>query len=187
MRQGAVWRVRRRLGWDRNPLRRRIDRVEAWLNAVLLIVLLAAGTPLARYTALSTFREQTRALGWERAHRFQVVATLTGRPAAGQGSAAARWKAPKGTVRTGMVAVGGGDTAGAAMPIWVDETGDITAAPPRRRPATQATEAAVAAVVVLLAGLTAAWLLCRRLLDRRRIRSWQSEWLEVEPRWSKYR
>jgi hypothetical protein len=86
-----------------------------------------------------------------------------------------------------MVAARETDRAGAQEPIWVDETGTITPAPPRRRPATKATEAAVAAVGVLTAALTAVWLLCRHLLDRRRIRSWQTEWLEVGPRWSKYR
>jgi len=34
----------RRLGWHRNPLRRGSDRAEAWLNAVLLIALLLAGS-----------------------------------------------------------------------------------------------------------------------------------------------
>jgi len=45
----------------------------------------------------------------------------------------------------------------------------------------------VVTVLLLAAALAAIWLLCRRLLDRRRLRTWQDEWLEVGPRWSKYR
>jgi hypothetical protein len=44
-------------------------------------------------------------------------------------------------------------------------------------------------VTVLLVGAALApiWLCCRRLLDRRRLRTWRDEWQEVGPRWSEHR
>ncbi|WP_433291752.1 Rv1733c family protein [Actinoplanes sp. CA-030573] len=177
----------RRLGWDRNPLRRRTDRAEAWLNAVLLIVLLVAGGVLAQYTGRSTYREQARVSAWEREHRFQVWATLLEKPAGQPPTARARWRTPRGGLRTGPVSAPETSAAGAWVPIWVDENGAVVAAPPRRRPATQAAEVAVATVAVVTASLGGVWLFCRRLLDRRRMRYWDAEWLDVGPRWSKYR
>src|SRR5689334_12665308 len=102
----------RRLGWDSNPLRRRTDRQEAWLNAVLLVTLVAAGTPLAATMGRDTYREQARVATWERQHRFEVWAVLLERPAATR-TAQARWKAPDGTTRTGPVATARSDPAGA--------------------------------------------------------------------------
>ena len=42
---------------------------------------------------------------------------------------------------------------------------------------------------LLLSGLLlmAAWALARRLLDRRRLRSWETEWRASGPQWSGHR
>ena len=181
-----VRRMLRRLGWDRNPLRRRTDRQEAWLNVVLLIVLVGAGTPLAGALGRDTYREQARVAEWERQHRFEVWAVLLERAPSAR-TVKARWKAPDGSTRTGAVATVRTDPPGTWVPIWVDDTGAVVAAPPRRRPATHAAEVGATAVAALATGLGAVWLLCRRLLDRRRMRAWGAEWLDVGPRWSKYR
>ncbi|WP_051809875.1 Rv1733c family protein [Actinoplanes subtropicus] len=177
----------RRLGWHRSPLRRGSDRAEAWLNAVLLIVLVLAGPALATATARDAYRAEARAAAWDRAHRFEVWALLTSKPVPPEGAAQARWKAPDGTARGGAVAAPLNTVAGARVAIWVDERGAVTGAPPRHSPAAHA--AGVAIVTLLLVGtaLAAVRQLCRRLLDRRRLRSWQAEWLEVGPRWSRYR
>ena len=140
-----VRRILRRLGWDRNPLRRRWDRQEAWLNAVLLVVLFAAGTPLAAFIGRDTYRDQARVAEWERQHRFQVWAVLLERAPAPARTAKARWKAPDGSPRIGAVGTGTSTQPGTWVPIWVDEKGAVAGAPPRRRPATQAAEAATAA------------------------------------------
>ena len=177
----------RRLGWHRNSLRRGSDRAEAWLNAVLLIILVLAGSALATGTARGAYREEEKAAAWDRAHRFEVWAVLTSKPVAPQGTAQARWKAPDGTPRTGRVVAALNTAAGTAVRIWVDERGAVSAAPLRRSPATHAAGVAVVSVLLIAAALAAVRLLCRRLLDRRRLRTWQEEWLEVGPRWSKYR
>src|SRR5690349_11246473 len=130
--------LRRRLGWRRNPLRRGTDRAEAWLNAVLLITLVLAGSTLATYTSRGAYRTEEKAAAWDRAHRFEVWAVLTGKPAAPQGTAPAKWKAPDGTERSGPVAATPNTAAGARVPIWVDERGAVSAAPLRRSPAVHA-------------------------------------------------
>jgi len=181
----------RRLGWHRSPLRRGTDRVEAWLNAVLMITLVVAGSTLATGNGRGAYRAEQRAGAWDRAHRFEVTAVLVSavlleKPAA-QGTAKARWKAPDGSARTGPIVAAPGTVAGARVPIWVDDSGAVSAAPPRRSPGARAARAAVVTVLVVAAALAVIRQLGRRLLDRRRLRSWQAEWLEVGPRWSNYR
>ena len=176
----------RRLGWHRNPLRRGSDRAEAWLNAVLLIILVLAGSALAGYTSRGAYREEEKAAAWDRTHRFEVWAVLMGKPSAPQGTAQAKWKAPGGAQRTGPVAATPNTAVGTWVPIWVDERGAVSTAPLHRSPATHAAGVAVVTVLLVAAALAAVWLFCRRLLDRRRLRTWQDEWLEVGPRWSNY-
>ncbi|MFI5897719.1 hypothetical protein ACIA5D_47305 [Actinoplanes sp. NPDC051513] len=180
-------RLLRRLGWDRNPLRRRSDRVEAWLNAALLIVLLIAGGVLSVHAGRAAYREQARAAAWDRAHRFEVWAVLLAKPAAPEGTAKARWKAPDGSPRTGPVRVADNTAAGTWTVIWVDEKGGVAAAPPLRRPANHAAEVVVVTVLLVGTALALIRLLLLRMLERRRLRSWQAEWMEVGPRWSNYR
>jgi len=177
----------RRLGWHRSPLRRGSDRAEAWLNAVLLIVLVLAGSTLATVTARGAYRDQERAAAWDRTHRFEVWAVLMSKPVSPPGAAQAQWKAPDGTQRTGLVAATPKTAVGAWVPIWVDEHGTVSTAPLHRSPATHAAGVAVVTVLLVAAALSVIWLAGRRLLDRRRLRTWQDEWLEVGPRWSKYR
>ncbi|MCU7726010.1 hypothetical protein ODJ79_19980 [Actinoplanes sp. KI2] len=177
----------RRLGWHRNPLRRGSDRVEAWLNAVLLITLALAGSAMAVGTSRGAYRAEEKAAAWDRTHRFEVWAVLVSKPAAPQGTAQARWKAPDGSPRTGPVTAALSTAAGAWVPIWVDETGAVSTAPPHHSPATHAAGVGAVTLLLVAAALAAIWLFCRRLLDRQRLRTWQDEWLEVGPRWSKYR
>jgi hypothetical protein len=69
-------RIARRVGVDRNPLRRRSDRVEAWLTLAMVVMILVAG-PLAAWRAAdAAYRDSTRALERDQQHRFEVPATL---------------------------------------------------------------------------------------------------------------
>jgi len=175
----------RRLGWTRSTLRRGSDRLEGWLNAVLILVFLVVGTALAGHTARTTYRDELRAAASERAHRHQVWALLLEPPA--PDIARARWTGPDLSAHVGQVVVPPTAAAGSWLLLWVDDRGEVTSPPSRRRPATDATEVAVAVVLVLAAALAALRLVARHLLDRRRLRSWQEEWTEVGPRWSRYR
>jgi nitrate reductase gamma subunit len=193
---GTCWLARllrgRRL--DRNPLRRGSDRAETVVLAALLAAFLA-GAPFAAHTAGSlayaTYGREAQA---QRAVLRQVPATLlqapptvTAIPGAGviPLGVNARWRAPDGQLRTGLLFVPSGATAGSTVPVWVNQVGQL-ADPPLGR-AQLATRAQLAreltagtlAVVLIVIG----WL-ARRSLDRRRMAAWDADWLATGSRWT---
>lgn len=192
-----VGRIAHRMPWRRTSLRRGSDRIQAWLTLAVVVVTLA-GTPwVAWRVASATYRAEVRASAWEQRHHRPVAAVLVrdapSRSYDGDAASAsqqsvlvpARWTAPDGTVRARKVSVAGGTRAGSTVTVWVDEHGELVLPPRRRNPAADATIAAMLAAVAL-AGLsggirrTVVW-----RLDRRRLRSWEAEWLIVGPRWSR--
>ncbi|WP_169946072.1 hypothetical protein [Microbispora sp. H11081] len=195
MRPIARWVVRRlrRYRPDRNPLRRRSDRVEAALlaaalTAVLLAVWPAALAARAVYDGGSAERVGPGA-------RQLVEATLVGDvaavPANGRGllgMSAARWTLPGGEVREGMVPAALLLRDGPAKArLWVDATGmPVTAPPQRAETMTRAGLAAFgvmsAAVVLALAGFA----LGRHRLDRGRYRAWEEAWAAADRRWRRH-
>jgi len=185
-------RLRHRLGLDRNPLRRRSDRIEAFF----LLITIAALVPLATVATIAT-TSWTHSAG-VRAERAgatlrPVTAVLeqpvpTARPPSSPLlSAPAHWVA-YGKDHVGLVTAVRGSQAGARIQIWVDRAGHARPAPP--------TSAQIAAQVVLVAvitppvvafGLWLSWRLLRRLLDRRRMAAWGRAWSVVGPRWTRQR
>jgi|SRR4051794_26633429 hypothetical protein len=181
---------------SRNPLRRRSDRIEAWVTfAVVMTILLIA--PLAGWWAgRESYRQDLRTSQWERQHRFSVTAVLlrdatatavdvgdaTVAPAAVR--TPARWTDRRGLSHSGVVFAGIGAKAGDTVPVWVDEAGSVAGAPAGRNPGVDVTVTAM----VTAFGVTAVLAALRRLvvwrLDRRRLQSWQAEWAVVGPRWS---
>jgi hypothetical protein len=147
------------LGWDRNPVRRRIDRIEAGLLAGLFAVLLI-GAP--------------------------VLAGMAGRGirAAGlrQQRAEASWRPEWAIVQRGVAP---GDLPWAAGTV---RRGSLTDPPLRRAQlreristARVLTAGGVAVLLVFVAGAG------RHLLGQRRLTGWEREWRAVEPRWTKSR
>lgn len=194
-----MWRRRiaRRMPWIRVPLRRGSDKVQAWLTLTVVVVTLMVAPWVAWWVGTTTYLAEVRASAWERQHYRPVAAVLLedapgssqdgGEPPPALESAPvpARWTGPDGKVGTGAISVPVATPAGTVVTAWVDERGSPVL-PPRRRNATKdataAATLAVAAVTTVLAGV-------RRLviwhLDRRRLRSWEAEWLIVGPRWSR--
>jgi hypothetical protein len=189
-------RIARRMGWTRNPLRRTSDRLQAWLTLPLIVAMLLIGPWAGRWAAGAMYRDGIRANAWERQHRFPVTAVLlrdtsgwvnaTGNGVAAPPSmpARARWTGPDGAVHIGTVYADAGARRGSTMAIWVDDHGAVAAPPVRRSATTDAVIAALLAVCGLAAGLCGVRRIVVWQLDRRRLRSWQAEWLVVGPRWS---
>lgn len=189
----GVGRIARQLGWGRNPLRRASDRWEIGLTLVLVLAMLVLGPWIGGQAAELAYRNVVQSNAWEREHRSRVDAVLVedvsgaedAEPGAAAGTAMARWIAPDGTAHTGAVDVRAARHAGDAVPVWIDDHGQLAFPPARRDPRTDAGVAAalsICAVALCLAGV-------RRIvgwqLGRRRLRAWEAQWAVVEPDWSR--
>jgi hypothetical protein len=179
------------LGLDRNPLRRASDRAEAWLRAGLLVVFLTAG-PMAAVAAGQWTAHTAGAGASAQSHTVQAIllqpATApTARSAAtpsGQVWVRAQWSSSGGSVRTGEVRAPAGAPAGTVVTVWLNASGQLTAAPQR---SDAAGAVALAAMMTLAAVALALWItlrLIRRLLDRRRLAAWEAAWRAIGPRWT---
>jgi hypothetical protein len=184
----------RMLGWDRNPLRRRIDRVEAAVVAGLIAVFLISapvlGAAAGHWSDSAGMREQRAEMAWR-----LVPATVQGNaqrqiPSGPAGTVwmMARWTAPDGQARRGWISVTPGDAAGGSVRVWVTPSGSLTW-PPLRHSQVQAHIALAEWLTALVLGL----LLClavgmeRVLFARRRLADWNRAWREIEPQWTRQR
>lgn len=181
--------------WRRNPLKRRADKMEAWvvLGAWLLTALLGvfAGTGATRSVEQSLARERVE---WQPVEA-RLVAEAPGTFAGQSGAASSdrvwakvRWAAPDGSSRTGQVRVRPGSPSGTPVTVWTDPQGRLVT-----RPATEAQAALRASLIGALVGIGAAFvpfvtgrMLCGRL-ERHRIDQWDTEWARFGPLWGRTR
>jgi hypothetical protein len=177
--------------WRRNPLKRRADKVEAWI--VLGAWLLAALTGVL--AGLGATHSVEHSLARERVEWRQVEARLvarapgtfagqTGTASSDQVWAKVRWAAPDGSSHTGQVRVRPGSPSGTTVAVWTDPEGRLVT-----RPATVAQAALRASLIGALAGVGAAFLpivagrVLRTRMERRRIDRWDTEWARFGPTW----
>nr|WP_106126427.1 hypothetical protein [Pseudosporangium ferrugineum] len=163
----------------------------------LAMVILLAGPWVAWRAGSMAYGADVRANAWEKQHHRPAVAVLVQDApnlvyAAGEApplptdvSVLARWSGPDGVDRSGAVPVPAGMPAGSTVPVWIDEHGDLVRPPRRRNAGVDASAAALLAVAVLVALLAGVRRIVVRRLDRRRLRSWEAEWMMVGPRWSR--
>jgi hypothetical protein len=193
----TVWtRVARRLGFARNPLRRRSDLIEAWLLPAAIVAFLILG-PLLSSAAGAWVRSGNDAVRHEQRSWHTVQAVLL-QPAPGPMMSdnglnswlvwtRAQWTAD-GHTRTGQIPAPSGTSAGDTVPVWLDRAGRVEVpAATAAQVGAQVSVAAlttVTALVILLAGLV---LVIRRILDRRRLSGWETAWLSVGPQWTRQR
>jgi len=193
---GSTWlsRLVRRWRPDRNPLRRRSDRIETAVVGVL-VAAFCAGAPFAvhaagNWTYATSLREQqAESAAWHEV-RATVIRTVPG--VSGYASApgpspvvTARWTAPDGQVRTGQLFVIGVVRVGSTFMVWTDRVGQLTNAPLQEyQIATRADLDETLAVAALAVMLLGAGGLAHRALDRYRLAAWGADWLATGPRWS---
>jgi hypothetical protein len=193
-----IQRIRRSrmFGWDRNPLRRRVDRVEAGTLAGLIMVFLIGAPVLVAGAGHWTRAAGMRALRTQ-ATWSQVSATVP-RPTPNQSAQTAgeldtvllrgRWTAPDGQPRSGLIATSPGDVVGGTARIWVSRSGSPTGAPRERSELlgwTPIAEVGTALVLVLLFFLAVR--LQRWLFERGRLACWHRAWRAQGPRWTGHR
>jgi hypothetical protein len=188
-----VW-LRRRLWalWpDRNPLRRRCDRVEAAILAGLVAAFILGGSLAALAAGQWSYDTALRAEHAGQAARHQVAAVLVTTASAPQGwspaTARARWTTPAGARHSGWVPAPAGAPAGMSVRVWMDAAGR-PAEPPLRHAQVegQAVMAAIAAVFAVAMLLGGAGLVARHLADRHRLAAWDAEWRATGPQWSRH-
>jgi hypothetical protein len=190
-------RILRGLRPDHNPLRRTADRVETAVIAGLLALFLA-GAPLAGMAAAHwAYGNALRAERSQEAARHQIrAALLKNAPRqvvnaygeSGVTNVPAWWTAPNGARRTGEVTAAAGARAGSTVTIWTSYAGRQTGPPLRHsqvedRAVLTGVGAVLAVAMVTLAG----GVLTRRVIDRRRLAAWESEWNAAGPRWTSQR
>jgi hypothetical protein len=179
-----------RLAIGPNKLRRPCDRLEGFL-----ILLLAAGF-VACVALAPHFGE--RLYQAQQAHAAQLhpaVAVLTQAGPSDNyvtavGEATARWRAPDGRQRDGVLstiaapAISGART-GTRVRVWLTSSGQPEAPP------ISAAESAFSAVVLTTGAVLGAaialvisYWLGRLVIDRRRLANWTSEWSLTGPRWT---
>jgi hypothetical protein len=175
---------------DHNPLRRRTDRLETAIFAVLFVMVCATAPFLAAAASGWEHSISEREMRTQQAISHEIRATLlddaqdTGAYPVLTAEADARWMAPDGRRVTEVMQVSEGAQAGSAIWIWINPSGQlITPLRPNQIPAREglAAEAAVGCLstVALLAGLAV-----RCTFNRRRITAWGVDWMATEPRWN---
>jgi hypothetical protein len=190
-------RTARRMPWSRAPLRRGSDKVQAWLTLTGIVMTLMVAPWAAWWAASTTYLAEVRASAWERQAHRPVTAVLVqdahrrlhdddgeAPRASANVPVPARWPGPDGAVRSGTVSVAVGTRTGTLVTVWVDGNGTLVPPPRRRNPTVDASVAAMLAVAALTAFLGGVRRIVVWCLDRRRLRSWEAEWLIVGPRWS---
>ncbi|MEV7796303.1 hypothetical protein [Streptomyces sp. NPDC087512] len=188
----ALWR------WRRNPLRRRTDRVQAWIALGLLLAVLAAA-PAAMFavgdTAYRHYRDTAAHQERSRDHLPAVLVHDAPRhPEPGSEEAKktrypveVRFTGPDGTPRTGKADVEPGLTAGSTVRVWADSAGRITEPPLDTGQIRSRTMgwAILAFLGVVLTGL-AAHAATGLVLHRRNLAQWDQAWATTAPRWSRF-
>lgn len=181
-------RLLRRLGAARNPLVRRSDRLEgAFLAVTFLLALLAL--PLVLALGQADVAMETAASDAQARTRHEVTATVLnvapqpatvgdGAPITQNSRVTAAWRLANGSPRTGVVTVPAGDaTVGSQTPIWLDHKGKQTTAPLTHSDAvTNGVLVGAFAWLCVIALLSAAYWVARRVLDRHRAARWAAEW-----------
>ena len=188
-------RLARWLGFDRNPLRRGTDRIEAALRLVMMIMLVAA-VPAAAVVAgqWADHAALNRAHAQQAADHLVNAVLLEGAMTTGSPDpytsvqttwVLARWQPPGQPSRTGEVLATAGAPKGSTVQTWMNPSGAVTSPPLEHRDIVG--DVCIAVVATCLGSwlaLLASGALARRALDRRRLGAWDAEWRASGPLWT---
>lgn len=182
----------RGLGWGRNPLRRRSDRIEAAVVVAAVLLALAA-LPAALAVGTRVHRHYLAVSATQAAAERHVTATLL-EPAGTipMGSAdstvavRARWFQPPGVRHVGTVRAAESTPAGTRVRIWTDPAGNLVNPPLSADQAwSRGVFAGFAATLVAVGLLATLVAIVRLRLDRVRYAAWTDEWRRMG--WTQHR
>jgi hypothetical protein len=178
-------------------MRRPTDRIQAILRAVLVMVFVIGGPAVTATIAHGVYAAGLReawvqAAAWHRVPavvlRATAIATAWRHPPAAGGPAvvSVRWTTPAGSSRTGKTGYARNAAVGSTVTVWADGSGRLRHPPFSHADVLdRAVGAAVVTPAVLALLLCAAGWAVARILDRRRLASWEADWLAVEPQWTR--
>jgi hypothetical protein len=178
---------------DRNPLRRRTDRVETFLLAALFTASAASAPFLVDLASHAAARgaQHTRQEQLLTHHKMQAYLTqpagsgLGGGPPGANVPAYASWTTPAGQHRTGVVPAQVGSLKGAAVTVYTDSAGNLTTPPLSvAEVANEADAAAVGAAVGIVVVTVAGAAGIRQVLFRRRMADWAADWAVTARTWN---
>jgi hypothetical protein len=183
----------RLLGLGRNPLRRRVDRLEALflLTAVLaaLLVIPAAaafGSTIRNRAEHSAAEERAEVRPVQARTQENTAEAVPSSFGVTTTTVRVRWFDTSGSAHEDNAHVLIGTKAGTELTIWLDRAGVMARAP---RPPADSIVLGVAAGVTmpLLAWplLLVLFRFARRPLEDRRAQAWACEWEQVSPRWTR--
>jgi hypothetical protein len=183
----------RRLGFDHNPLRRRLDLIDGWLVPAVIAAFVILGPLVAGGAGLWVHADNAAAQRAQRSWhevRATVLQPVPGPAMSGNGSNSwlvwtpARWTAG-GRSRVGNVPAPAGTSKDAAVPVWLNRAGQVQVPPLTAGAARDRTVvAAMLALACLAVLLTILAAVARWLLDRKRLAGWETAWRSVGPQWS---
>jgi len=179
-----------------NPICRRSDRIEAAVLAACcaaMLIAMAVGVSVGAQAAARSERRASAARTSTQPHQVVLLADAPATSRLGTDPAVAaddqpvlaRWHTAAG-VRTGTVRVGAGTPAGTRVTIWFNAHGQQST-PPESRLGTvlDGIGPGLAVTLETAGGALVAVLLTHVLLNRRRFKDWEREWLRVEPLWTR--
>jgi hypothetical protein len=197
VRTGRLTRLARRLWMGKSPLRRRTDRIEAWITAGLLAAFVV-GAPLAsisagRWMQHGGLLEQRAQRSWHEVPGVLLKTAPVARTLYLRASldtdvmGLARWTGPGGRHLTGKVPVAPGTRAGRRLQVWVNRSGQPTGSPlANAELARRVIGAEALAPVGLAVFLLGVGGLVRLLMNRRRLAAWETGWAYTGPRWTRH-
>jgi len=184
----------RRFALGTGPLKRRSDRLQFGARLLLVALLLALAVPVGLAVGTAVYTQGRADAALQAAARHRTTAQLledasgpTERAGTWQPARArVTWLAPSGDPREAVVDVRAGARAGTSVPVWVDESGQLSRSPPG---AGDAARTGVSLGIVAFVGFTVVTVLSyelfRLVLDQSRSRGWEDEWAAVEPVWTR--
>ncbi|MGX1775733.1 Rv1733c family protein [Nocardia brasiliensis] len=180
----------RRVGLDRNPMRRREDRVQTWVAAGLLLLFVLLVPLLVLTVGATVYRTETAAVQAEIAelHRVEAVVTATGKAPlyAPIMPAKVAWTDADGIAHTEDYQSTTVVEPGQNVTIWLNGAGRIVEPPSETQALSKAvllTGGALFGAVTVLAGC---YFGLRHRLDRKRLRMWEMEWATADLRWGSH-
>lgn len=185
--------VLRGLRLDRNPLRRRTDRIETVVLAALVAAFLAGATLAVlvgvRSVGMASQRAARAEAGW---HQVMAVALRSAANRANPKFQAVpdprvpvQWRAPGGAARVAEAYLPPGTPAGRTVPVWVNRQGRLVQAPvPGADLVIRSLLQVLLAMSLLAAGLAGLGWAVRCLLNRRRLAAWDLGWSATGPQWT---